>query len=87
MENDSFEIYTLLQTDYRGKSIKAFTGIRSLVNLWGLQNTNGKKKTYIANKDGKVVRIYEGNGNRFPKILKEQDVDENLYLCSTIEEK
>lgn len=81
MENTGIATYTLLQTDYRGKQLKAFTGLRSLLNLWGLQNTNGKKKTYIADETGKVVRIYEGTGgNGFPKIFKENEISNDLYL-------
>lgn len=47
--------YKLLQVDYRGKPLKSVTGLRSMVKMWALQNTNGKKVSYIADSTGKVV--------------------------------
>jgi len=86
MENNQnvLENFTLLQVDFRGKTITCLEGISSLLNLWGLQNTNGKKKTYIANSSGKVVRIYEGTGgNCFPKVIKEKDIPDDMYLSKS----
>lgn len=68
--------FLLLQVDYKGKYLKSLQGIRSLLNLWALQNTNGKKKTYIADETGKVVRIYQGTGTGFPLIIKEKECEE-----------
>ena len=61
-----------LQVDGRGKTVKQLEGLRAVINLWALQNTNNKKTTYVADKEtGKVIRIYKGNGgNSFPTILR-----------------
>lgn len=71
-----------LQVDGRGKTVVCLEGFRAMLNLWALQNTNNKKTTYVADKEtGKVFRIYKGNGgNAFPTILKEEDIEEELYL-------
>lgn len=76
-----------LQVDGRNKPIKSLEGIRSMINLWALQNTNGKKTTYVADAETKkVIRIYKGNGgNSIPTILKENEIDEDLYLTENAE--
>lgn len=70
-----------LQVDGRGKTVTQLEGLRAVINLWALQNTNNKKTTYVADKEtGRVIRIYKGNGrNIFPTILKENEIEE-LYL-------
>lgn len=66
--------YKLLQVDYRGKPLKSVTGLRGMVKLWALQNTRGKKVSYIADNSGKVVMIVKGNGTNFPDVLKGAEV-------------
>jgi len=79
--NETLQKCTCLQVDGRGKTIICLEGYRAMINLWGLQNTNGKKTTYIADKEtGKVIRIYKGNGKDFPTIIKEDEMEEELYL-------
>ena len=72
--------YKLLQVDYRGKPLKSVTGLRGMLNLWALRNTNGKKVSYIADNSGKVVMIVKGNGTNFPDVLKGSEVPDDLYL-------
>lgn len=70
-----------LQVNGRGKAIIQLEGYRALINLWALQNTDGKKTTYVADKETrKVIRIYKGNGKDFPTVLKEDEIDDDLYL-------
>ena len=85
---DTLQRCVCLQVDYRGKPIKQLEGLRAMINLWALQNTDGKKKTYVADKEtGKVIRIYVGNGKgNFPTVIKENDIEDDLYLTTGGEE-
>lgn len=70
-ETNALEKYTLLQTDHRGNQLVGLNGVRAMLNLWALQNTDGKKVTYVADPAGDVVRVYMGQGKgAFSKILK-----------------
>ena len=75
--------YKLLQVDYRGKPLKSVTGLRGMVKLWALQNTNGKKVSYIADNSGKVIMIVRGTGKNFPDVLKDDEVPDDLYLTES----
>ena len=56
------------------------TGI-GVISLWGLQNTPSSKYTLIAEKDsGRVVRKFIGDKSGFPKVLKEDELDEYIEL-------
>nr|DAP16397.1 MAG TPA: hypothetical protein [Caudoviricetes sp.] len=87
MKEDKLQVCICLQVDGRGKPIMQLEGLRAMINLWGLQNTNNKKTTYVADKEtGKVIRIYKGNGgNSFPTIIKENEIDDDLYLTTDAE--
>ena len=54
-----------------------------MVKLWALQNTRGKKVSYIADNSGKVVMIVKGNGTNFPDVLKGAEVPDDLYLTES----
>lgn len=64
--------HTLLQQDYRGKRIIALDGLPAMLKLWALQNTTGKKQTYIFAPDGHCIAGYIGQGKgEFPEVFKE----------------
>ena len=87
MKDDKLQTCICLQIDGRGKPIMQLEGLRAMINLWAMQNTNNKKTTYVADKEtGKVIKIYKGNGgNSFPTILKENEIEEELYLTTDAE--
>lgn len=67
--------HTLLQQDYRGKQIIALDGLPALLKLWALQNTTGKKRTYVFAPDGHCIAGYIGQGkeSNFPECYREGD--------------
>ena len=84
MSENTVQRCICLQVNGKGKPIVSLEGYRAMINLWGLQNTDGKKTTYVADKEtGKVIRIYKGNGKDFPTIIKEDEIDDDLYLTET----
>jgi hypothetical protein len=66
--------YVLIKFDGRGKAIKCMEALgKGLLQMWALQNTNGKSMTIIKEKDtDTIVMIVIGQGkNNFPKVIKD----------------
>ena len=67
--------YELLQMNSNGRIIRSLEGNgKGMLQLWALQNTNGKKKTVIRNMENKeIVMVVLGRGNDFPKVFKDKE--------------
>lgn len=68
------------RVDYRRQAAEIGNGLRGMVKLWALQNTRGKKVSYIADNSGKVVMIVKGNGTNFPDVLKGAEVPDRFVF-------